>query len=47
MHRRKNYAMPSVFLLDKEGIVRYKYIGRSFTDRPSNEDILKGIKKLE
>lgn len=46
MHRKKNYAMPSVFLLDKEGILRYKYIGKTFTDRPSNEDLLKGIKKL-
>lgn len=47
MHRKKNYAMPSVFLLDKEGIVRYRYVGKSYIDRPSNEDILKGIKKLD
>lgn len=47
IHRKRNYAMPSAFVLDENGIIRYKYVGRSYTDRPSNEDLLKEIEKLE
>ena len=39
MYKKKKYAMHSVFILDKKGIIRYKYIGKSYTDRPENEDL--------
>ena len=36
-------AAPAVFLLDKNGSVRWEYIGRSKSDRPSNsEEFLPG-----
>lgn len=46
MNNKNNYAIPSIFIVDKEGILRYKYIGKSFRDRPPNEMILKELKKL-
>jgi len=49
MHRKKAgaYAMPSVFIIDTDGVVRYSYIGKSYTDRPSNEDLLSRLSELQ
>ena len=49
MHRKKagTYAMPAVFIIDPQGVLRYSYVGKSFTDRPSNEDLLKILKELQ
>lgn len=46
MYNKKDYAMPSIFIVDKEGILRYKYVGTSYRDRPTNELILTELKKL-
>ncbi len=45
-HRTVDYAIPSVFIIDREGTIRYRYIGKSFTDRPSTEEILHELSKL-
>ncbi len=37
---------PSTFIVDKEGNIRWKYIGRSYTDRPSNSKIIEELDKL-
>jgi peroxiredoxin len=34
-------AKPSAFIIDKHGIIRYKYIGANAKDRPKNEEWLK------
>ena len=49
MHGKKTgtYAMPAVFIVDPQGVLRYSYVGRSFTDRPSNENLLKALKELQ
>lgn len=49
MHGKKagTYAMPAVFIIDTEGIIRYSYIGKSFTDRPTNEGLLKKLSELQ
>ena len=49
MHGKKagTYAMPAVFIIDSQGVLRYSYVGKSFTDRPSNEDLLKTLKELQ
>lgn len=49
MYRKKagTYAMPAVFIIDTEGVIRYSYIGKSYTDRPSNEDLLKKLSELQ
>lgn len=48
--RRKkagNYAMPAVFIVDSNGMLRFSYIGKSFTDRLSNEQIMEEITRLQ
>ena len=49
MHRKKAgaYAMPSVFIIDTDGVVRYSYIGKSYTDRLSNEKLLNKLSELQ
>ena len=40
-------AAPAVFLLDKNGSIRWEYIGRSKSDRPSNSEIIRRLRELE
>ena len=49
MHGKKagTYAMPAVFIIDPQRVIRYSYVGRSFTDRPNNENLLKTLKELQ
>lgn len=37
-------ATPSVFLIDREGVIRWKYVGQSSGDRPTNEMILEQVR---
>lgn len=39
-------AHPTTFVIDKEGIVRFQYTGRTVSDRPAAKDILEEVKKL-
>jgi peroxiredoxin len=39
-------ATPSVFVIDREGVIRWEYVGTSSTDRPSNEMILEQLRAL-
>ena len=39
-------AKPTSILIDKQGIVRYSYIGQNKADRPSIKTIIKKIKAL-
>jgi peroxiredoxin len=39
-------AHPSIFILDKEGRIRYLHVGKDPTDRPSDETILEEVKKV-
>ena len=41
-----NLATPSTFVIDKTGMVRWKYIGRNSYDRPSNQEIIARLKEL-
>ena len=43
MHRKRDYAMPSVFLLAEDGTLMYQYIGKSFTDRPENDELINAV----
>ena len=40
-------ATPSTFIIDKNGDVRWKYIGRSYTDRPSTQQIIAQLEALQ
>ena len=41
-----SYATPSVFIIDKSGKVRWRYIGRNYNDRPSNNQIIAQLEAL-
>jgi peroxiredoxin len=36
---------PSVFVIDKKGVIAYAYVGNSWGDRPSAEAIVEEVKK--
>ena len=38
-----NLAKPTSLIIDRNGIVRYAYVGASMADRPSVEDLLKAL----
>ena len=41
-------SLPATFVIDDGGIVRYKYVGEDFADRPGDQpiyDALKGSKE--
>jgi peroxiredoxin len=39
-------AHPSVFILDKEGKIRYMYVGKDAGDRPPDDTIIVEVKKV-
>lgn len=39
-------AHPSVFIVDKEGRLRYIYVGKNPTDRPADGIIIEEVKKI-
>ena len=39
-------AHPSIFILDKEGRIRYLHVGKDPQDRPPDETIIEEVKKL-
>ena len=41
------YATPSVFVIDKDGDIRWKYVGRHYNDRPSNGQIIDQLKAIQ
>ena len=47
LHPGQGIAKPSLFVLDREGEVRWQYIGESAADRPDIEEVLKQLRKLE
>jgi len=40
------FAIPSTFVIDERGVIRYSYVGRDIEDRPAAEDILTAIRSL-
>jgi antitoxin component YwqK of YwqJK toxin-antitoxin module/peroxiredoxin len=40
------FAIPSTFVIDERGVIRYSYVGRDIEDRPSTEQVLTAIKAL-
>ena len=40
-----NLAKPTSLIIDKHGVVRYAYVGRTIADRPSVKDLLNELSK--
>ena len=39
-------AVPSTFVIDRQGIVRYRHIGTSSADRPEVREILEAVRQI-
>jgi peroxiredoxin len=39
-------AHPSVFIIDKAGLIQYLYVGKDPSDRPADDVLLEVIKKI-
>ena len=39
-------AHPSVFIIDKKGLIRFLYVGKDAADRPTDETIVEEVKKV-
>ena len=46
LHPEEGIARPSVFVLDRDGMVRWKYVGMSAADRPAIVDVLAQLRAL-
>jgi len=42
----KGWPHPATYVIDKQGLVRWKYIEVDYRKRPSNEQILQALRKL-
>ena len=40
------FAIPSTFVLDEGGVIRYSYVGEEVDDRPPAEDVLEAIREM-
>ena len=43
---RDNLPTPSTFIIDGSGVIRWKYIGRGISDRPSVGEIISQLDEL-
>lgn len=43
MLRKHEYAIPAVFIVDHDRVVRWKYVGKDYKDRPANATILEAL----
>ena len=41
-----NLARPTSLVIDKEGIVRFAYVGKTIADRPSADDLLREVQRI-
>jgi len=44
--RKAEQNIPTVFIIDAQGVVRFKYVGQSTVDRPSTEYLLGFVEKM-
>ena len=42
----RNLAAPATFVIDKQGVIRWKHVGRAAGDRPSADEILARLADL-
>ena len=45
--QRRPVPHPTVFVIDKQGVVHWKFIEINFRIRPTNEDILAAVLELQ
>jgi peroxiredoxin len=45
-HPKQGIARPATFIIDKRGLIRYRYVGKDFSDRPPITGLLQALKWL-
>ncbi len=43
----RQIAHPATYVIDRDGVVRWKFVEVNYKVRPSNEDILQELEKIE
>lgn len=46
IHRKRGVSKPAVVLLDSKGVIKRKWTGKHFMDRPRIEELLAVLKQL-
>jgi len=47
LHPQEGIARPSLFVLDRDRVIRWQYVGTSAADRPALEDVLEQLRALQ
>ncbi len=47
LHPQEGIARPSVFVLDRDGVVRWQHVGMNAADRPAIGDVLEQLRALQ
>ncbi len=47
LHPQENIARPSLFVIDREGAIRWQYVGTSAPDRPPIEIVLQQLRAIQ
>ena len=47
LHPQEGIARPSLFILDREGILQWRYVGQSAADRPSISIVLDQLRLMQ
>ena len=47
MHPQEGIARPSVFVLDRDGVVRWQFVSMSAAERPPIADVLEQLRALQ
>lgn len=46
LHPKEDISRPATFIIDKRGYIRYRHIGKDFTDRPPLKRLIQIISWL-
>jgi len=46
MLRKNGYATPSVFIIDTQGTIRWRFVGKNYRDQPSTGSILQALERV-
>ena len=46
LHPQEGIARPSLFILDREGVVRWRYVGMNAADRPPIATVLEQLQAI-
>ena len=47
LHPQEGIARPSMFVVDREGVIRWRFVGMSASERPPLETVLEALRKVQ